>query len=229
MRLARDYEHAEGRDLRGFLSFAVTQDLAEAREGEAALESEGLDAVRLMTIHRAKGLEFPVVCVADLGRQGAGGRPRLLLGADGTVGLRLAALGGGDPVPALAYDRLAAEEDRADAEEERRLLYVAMTRARERLILSGGADCERWPEPRPGGAPLDWIVRAIAGDPRAHFGAEGGRARRGAHLGRPRRARALPPQRARDRRRGAARGRARARRAAAQRRARHRAARRSRR
>ena len=162
MRLARDYEHAEGRDLRGFLTFAVTQDLAEAREGEAALESDGLDAVRLMTIHRAKGLEFPVVCVADLGRLGAGGRPRLLIGADGTVGLRLAALGGGDAVPALAYERLAAEEDRADAEEERRLLYVAMTRARERLILSGGADGERWPEPRPGGAPLDWIVRAIA-------------------------------------------------------------------
>jgi ATP-dependent exoDNAse (exonuclease V) beta subunit len=180
MRLARDYEHAEGRDLRGFLSFAVTQDLAEAREGEAALESEGLDAVRLMTIHRAKGLEFPVVCVADLGRQGAGGRPRLLLGHERSgdeassrdrwaVGLRLAALGGGDAVPALAYERLAAEEDRADAEEERRLLYVAMTRAREKLILSGGVDCERWPEPRPGGAPLDWIVRAMAGDPRGLF------------------------------------------------------------
>ena len=169
MRLAREYEHAEGRDLRGFLDFAVTQDLAEAREGEAALESDGLDAVRLMTIHRAKGLEFPVVCVADLGRLGAGGRPRLLIGHDGAVGLRLAPLGGGDAVPALAYDRLAAEEDRADAEEERRLLYVAMTRARETLILSGGTDAERWPEPRPGGAPLDWIVRAIAGEPRELF------------------------------------------------------------
>ena len=162
MRLAREYEHSEGRDLRGFLDFAATQDLAEAREGEAALESDGLDAVRLMTIHRAKGLEFPVVCVADLGRLGAGGRPRLLIGDDGAVGLRLAPLGGGDAVPALAYDRLAAEEDPADAEEERRLLYVAMTRARETLILSGGTDVERWPEPRPGGAPLDWIVRAIA-------------------------------------------------------------------
>ena len=75
MRLAREYERAEGRDLRGFLAYAVGQDLAEAREGEAALESEGLDAVRLMTIHRAKGLEFPVVCVADLGRTGAP-RPR---------------------------------------------------------------------------------------------------------------------------------------------------------
>ncbi|HKG66247.1 MAG TPA: UvrD-helicase domain-containing protein, partial [Solirubrobacteraceae bacterium] len=170
MRLAREYEHSEGRDLRGFLEFAATQDLAEAREGEAALESDGLDAVRLMTIHRAKGLEFPVVCVVDLGRLGAGGRPRLLIGEDGEVGLRLAPLGGGDAVPALAYRDLAAAEDAADAEEERRLLYVAMTRARETLILSGGTDVERWPEPRPGGAPLDWIVRAIAGgDPHALF------------------------------------------------------------
>ena len=76
MRLGREYERAEGRDLRGFLAYAAAQDLAEAREGEAALESEGLDAVRLMTIHRAKGLEFPVVCVADLGRAGQRGRGR---------------------------------------------------------------------------------------------------------------------------------------------------------
>ena len=89
MRLAREYERAEGRDLRGFLAYAATRDLAAAREGEAPLESEGLDAVRLMTIHRAKGLEFPVVCVADLGRQGGGRAERLLLGADGAVGLRL--------------------------------------------------------------------------------------------------------------------------------------------
>ena len=167
MRLARDYERAEGADLRGFIAFAATQDLIEAREGEAALESDGLDAVRLMTIHRAKGLEFPVVCVADLGRAGGGTRDRLLLGADGSVGLRLAPIGGGDPVAALAWERLAEEEQAAEAEEERRLFYVAMTRACERLILSGGVDCEKLPAARPGGPPIDWIARAVAGDPAA--------------------------------------------------------------
>ena len=163
MRLAREYERAEGRDLRGFLAYAVGQDLAEAREGEAALESEGLDAVRLMTIHRAKGLEFPVVCVADLGRTGATGRDRLLIGEDGGAGLRLATLAGGDPVPALGYERIAAALAAAEAAEERRLLYVAATRAEERLILSGGLDTAKWPAPRGGNPPLDWLAAGARG------------------------------------------------------------------
>ncbi len=163
MRLAGEFERAEGRDLRGFLADAAARDLAEAREGEAALESEGLDAVRLMTIHRAKGLEFPVVCVADLGRQSGARRSPLLVGSDGTPGLRLAPLGGGDTIPTTAWERFAAQEIAADAEEERRLFYVAMTRARELLILSGGTDVAKWPAPRPGGPPIDWIARAVAG------------------------------------------------------------------
>ncbi len=163
MRLAREYERAEGRDLRGFLAYAATRDLAAAREGEAPLESEGLDAVRLMTIHRAKGLEFPVVCVADLGRQGGGRTERLLLGADGGVGLRLSTPGGGATVPALAFERLAAETAADEDAEERRLFYVAMTRACERLILSGTADPEKPGQPRPGGPPIDWILPAIIG------------------------------------------------------------------
>ena len=144
-----------------------------------------------MTIHRAKGLEFPVVCVADLGRAAGGGRDRLLLGPDGSVGLRLAPIGGGEPVPALDWQRLADAEQAADAEEERRLFYVAMTRARELLILSGGIDCERLPDPRPGGPPIDWIAPRAGRRP-SRRGGRAGDARSSAPWdGRPARLRCL--------------------------------------
>jgi ATP-dependent helicase/nuclease subunit A len=165
MRLAREYDANEGRDLRGFITYALRQDLREAREGEAPLEAEDLDAVRLMTIHRAKGLEFPVVAVADLGRQGGAGGSALLVARDGRIGLRLATLGAGSRVDALDYRVLADEQAAAEDEEERRLLYVAMTRAEELLIVSGGVDPDRLPSPRPGGAPIAWILPALLDQP----------------------------------------------------------------
>ena len=61
---------AAGRDVRGFIDMATAELEAEAREPDAPVDLGGLDAVRLMTIHAAKGLEFGVVVVADLGRRG---------------------------------------------------------------------------------------------------------------------------------------------------------------
>ena len=75
MRLAAEYEEHEGRNLRGFLEFAEERTLRDEREGMAAVQVEGHDGVRVMTVHAAKGLQFPVVAVADLGRGlGAGSR-----------------------------------------------------------------------------------------------------------------------------------------------------------
>jgi ATP-dependent exoDNAse (exonuclease V) beta subunit len=161
MRLAREWEAASGSDLHGFLELVAQRALQSARESEAPVEGEGLDAVRLMTIHRSKGLEFDVVCVADLGR-GPTFRPELVhVSADGTrLGLRLAQPGTAARIPALEYDALAAEQAEAAAREERRLFYVAMTRARERLILSGAARRDTWAKGNQG-TPIDWIAPAL--------------------------------------------------------------------
>jgi ATP-dependent helicase/nuclease subunit A len=88
-----------------------------------------MDAVNLMTVHAAKGLEFPVVFVVNLARGTGGFRDPI----------RVVAAAGEDDVSVAVGDfRSDADEDAAarDAEESKRLLYVALTRARDRLYLA---------------------------------------------------------------------------------------------
>jgi len=170
MRLAREHESDRGRDLRGFVDLVMELgggldgSREQDRESEAPVEGEALDAVRLMTIHRAKGLEFPVVCVADLGRGSPFAGDVVRVGRDGRVGLKLRSLDGGRPHPAFAYRAIGEARARADADEEARLFYVAMTRAREQLILSGGIATDPWPEWKAGCPPLTWIGPAFVGE-----------------------------------------------------------------
>ena len=145
MRMAREFEADEGRDLRGFIDTVAERDVIQAREGEAPLEAEALDAVRLMTVHRAKGLEFPVVCVADLGKDGREDDGQLRISDDGSVGLRLADLSGG-AVDSTKLAEIKAQAKRAGEEEERRIFYVAATRAQEHLVLSGATDLAKRPD-----------------------------------------------------------------------------------
>jgi ATP-dependent exoDNAse (exonuclease V) beta subunit len=165
MRLAGEYEREQGPDLRGFLELVSEREAgraADSRESEAPVEGEGLDAVRLMTIHRAKGLEFNTVCVADLGRSTRPPYEILRVAADGRFGLRLIRSGVAGRASALDYDAIGAEEKQADESEERRLFYVAMTRAQERLILSGATRFEGWAQGRgTGGGPVTWIAPAF--------------------------------------------------------------------
>ncbi len=162
MRIARRFEAADGRDLRRFIDHLDEREVLRAHEGEAPVEGEARSpAVRLMTIHAAKGLEFPVVCVADLGRPMRGGDDGgIQVAEDGRVGLRLASLSG-ESRGALEWERLKEEQDARAEDEEKRIFYVAMTRAEEHLVLSGATDLEKWPEPRRLRAPLDWIWRAV--------------------------------------------------------------------
>ncbi len=164
LRLARRFEAAEGRSLRGFLDHVAHRGtFAQGAEPEAPTGGAEPDAVRLMTIHAAKGLEFPVVCVADLGRTAQGLTPDLLVDGD-RVGLRLASLDGSQSLACLHYEELCAERRLAEAAEEERIVYVAMTRARERLLLSGAVDFANWPAARAGGAPIAWLAPALAAE-----------------------------------------------------------------
>ncbi|MGI8595512.1 MAG: UvrD-helicase domain-containing protein, partial [Solirubrobacteraceae bacterium] len=156
-RLAREHERVAGGDVRSFLEVVILQQELEAREPEAPVGGAG---VQLMTIHAAKGLEFDVVCLADLGRNGRGDGPVLRVGDGDRVGLRVATIEGAR-AKALDYEELEAEAKRRDADEEQRIFYVAATRARHRLLLSGVVTHRRWPEPNPRGAPLSWLGPAI--------------------------------------------------------------------
>jgi len=102
----------------------------ELRESEAPVASESDDVVKIMTVHAAKGLEFPLVCVADLTAT-VGGRSGPILQPDGSFTFRLR---DGPDVPGREQVTL---WDREQEQSERlRLLYVALTRAQEHLILS---------------------------------------------------------------------------------------------
>jgi ATP-dependent exoDNAse (exonuclease V) beta subunit len=179
MRLGREHEAGHGPDLRGFLELVRSragEGGGDPHDSEAPVESEALDAVRIMTIHRAKGLEFEIVCVADLGRGPWAFVPLIRVGRDGRLGLRLSRPGSERPWPTRAHDEIGDEQKGAAAAEERRLFYVAMTRARERLIISGAARLASDSWANGSGAPLGWLAPALVPDVRARVQEGGGEA-----------------------------------------------------
>ncbi len=159
-RLAAAFEQGHGRDVRAFIDHVAAEVQAQAREPEAPVELGDLDAVQLMTIHAAKGLEFGVVVVAGLGRQGqAGVGPILVDGA--RVGLRLPRLHA-ENADALDYAALKAQAQEAQVQEERRIMHVAFTRAETQLVISGGVTLgKELPKERPGGVPLGWVGACV--------------------------------------------------------------------
>jgi hypothetical protein len=147
--LAREYEAGGGLSFRGFVDeLRVAAETAQA--GEAPILEEGSDGVRMMTVHKAKGLEFPIVILADLtcklSRAEAG---RWLDPAHNLCALKI---GGWAPIDLLLHD---AEEAARDRAESQRLTYVAATRARDVLVVPAVGD-----GPYDGGW-LDPLVPAI--------------------------------------------------------------------
>lgn len=132
-KLIADTQLSKATTVREFLDMLETLNDAGAREGEASAEAEG--SVRLMTIHRSKGLEFPVVVLADAGRQERAGRNSFFLSEDLGVTFKT------EPASML-YSLAKSQDEDQDKCEAFRILYVALTRAQSKLIISGHAKLE---------------------------------------------------------------------------------------
>jgi ATP-dependent exoDNAse (exonuclease V) beta subunit len=129
---ARAFEEAGGATLRAFLTWAERQASDDARAREGVVPEADDDAVRILTVHGAKGLEFPVVLLTGLNRlaSNGGGGGRVLWSANGVP----EAKAGRFQTPGFAA--VAEHEKDMDRHEQLRLLYVAATRARDHLIVS---------------------------------------------------------------------------------------------
>lgn len=141
--LAQQFDQFQRRGLFRFLKFIEAQRAAEAEPEVAPVSDE--NAVRLMSIHQSKGLEFPVVVVADLSKAFNLSDLRAAIILDEVQGLcpEIQPPVTGARYPSLPHWLASRREKRELLGEEMRLLYVAMTRARDTLLLSAGISRKR--------------------------------------------------------------------------------------
>ena len=128
-------QHLRGRHSLSDVSAALEAAMRDKPPVKAAPDSNSAEAVQVLTMHAAKGLEFPVVALAAVNRSVARRTPGMLYSERFGVGARWAAAGQGKQAD-LAYVQTRAAAALRETQEEDRLLYVAMTRAEEHLILS---------------------------------------------------------------------------------------------
>ena len=129
---ARAWSEVEHGGLRSYLAWAAHQGEEASRVAEAVLPETDADAVRVTTIHAAKGLEFPIVVLS--GMTAAPNRQRgvqVLWPAEGGYAVKLKA-----SIQTEDFDLVQPVDEQMDAFERRRLLYVAATRARDHLVVS---------------------------------------------------------------------------------------------
>lgn len=167
---ARQYEEAGFRGLFRYLQLMDKMKEDGLDLAPAKVVSEKEDVVRIMSIHKSKGLEFPVVFVADMGKafNRRDTQDQILFHNRLGIGLKQY-----DPewrmsYPTLIWSGIAAQLRWEGAAEEERILYVAMTRARDQLILTGHSshidrDWQRWTSrlnPAQAKSYFDWVMPA---------------------------------------------------------------------
>jgi ATP-dependent exoDNAse (exonuclease V) beta subunit len=130
---ARSWSEATGGNLREYLAWVDLQSAEGARVTEAVLPETDDDAVRIMTIHSAKGLEFPITVVSGMSSspQGRRASAEVVFPLGSGIGYKL-----GKGVTTDEYESWAPIDEQMGLHERIRLLYVACTRARDHLVVS---------------------------------------------------------------------------------------------
>ncbi|HVM59251.1 MAG TPA: UvrD-helicase domain-containing protein [Verrucomicrobiae bacterium] len=129
LELARQLEALGLRSARAFVRRLRETVLGGVEEEPSPASEETDNVVRILTVHKAKGLEFPVVVLADLAGRSSDSGAKLLFRPDGGAELRFASM------KTAGFDEADEEHARREEAEEIRLLYVAATRAKERLVI----------------------------------------------------------------------------------------------
>ena len=134
--LASRFEKSGWRGLHRFLAWLASME--ERGEEPRAGSEDASGAVRIMSVHKSKGLEFPVVFLCDTARQfnKADTKSAVLVHPVLGLGPKLTDAARGIEYPTLARRAIASRMERETLSEELRLLYVALTRARERLFVT---------------------------------------------------------------------------------------------
>lgn len=142
LKKAEDFGKLSYKGLFHFLRYIDQIRKYEIDYGEASLTDENDNNVKIMTIHKSKGLEFPVVFVADLSKKRNSSDERTEVIADPDIGLGLSYVDLDKRVRGntLLKNYLVSKLKNENLAEEIRVLYVALTRAKEKLILVGAVD-----------------------------------------------------------------------------------------
>ena len=132
---ARQFAEVGGGSLRAFVDWVEDQIQEGARVTEAPLPETDEDAVRVMTVHGSKGLEFPVVILTGLNSNPGGRSPGVLIDRE-TGSVEVGIGSGADHLGTAGYEVMAERERLMAAAEHVRLMYVGATRARDHLVVS---------------------------------------------------------------------------------------------